>query len=372
MSRNPMYLCCMVLFPILVTLLFTSMMNEGQPQKMPVGIVDLDGTSTTRAMIRRLETFQTTDVVAHYNSVSEARNAIQRNRIYAFLLIPRGMTEELMANKQPTVSFYVSETTLVSGALLMRDMKTLCMLVSASVGQKVMAARGFTDKAILAFLQPITIDMHALNNPVINYNSYLSTMLIPGCMLLFILLITAYSLGTELKFGTSKEWLAMAGGHISKAMAGKLLPHTVIFVTMMVGNTLYQRYVLGFPMQGPVVYVLLLDIVTVLAAQGFAAFIFGLLPSLRIAMSICSLWGVLSFSLVGSALPLYAMDTPLQAAAQLFPLRHYFMTYQICIFNGYPLPYAWVNIGALLLMITLPLLTMPHMRKAMQEYKYMP
>ena len=372
MSCNPMYFCCMVVFPILVTILFTSMMNDGQPQKMPVGVVDMDQTATSRAMVRRLETFQTTDVVSHYGSVVEARKAIQRNQVYAFILIPRGMTEKLMSSKQPKVSFYVSETTLVSGALLFRDLKTLCMLVSASVVQKTMAARGFTDKAIMAFLQPITIDMHALNNPMVNYNSYLSSMLIPGCLLLFIFLITAYSLGTELKFGTSKEWLAMADGHISKALAGKLLPHTTVFLLMLIGNTLYQRNVLGFPMEGSVAVILLLDVITVLAAQGFAAFIFGLIPSLRIAMSICSLWGVLSFSLVGSALPLYAMDVPLRVAAQLFPLRHYFMTYQLCVFNGYPLQYAWVNIGVLLLFITLPLFSMPRMRKAMQEFKYIP
>ena len=44
MRRNPMYLCCMLAFPILVTLFFTTMMNEGQPREMPVGVVDNDDT----------------------------------------------------------------------------------------------------------------------------------------------------------------------------------------------------------------------------------------------------------------------------------------------------------------------------------------
>ena len=52
LRRNNMYLFCMVLFPVIVTLFFTSLMSNGQPTDMPVGVVDLDNTPTTRAMIR--------------------------------------------------------------------------------------------------------------------------------------------------------------------------------------------------------------------------------------------------------------------------------------------------------------------------------
>lgn len=35
-------------------------MSNGQPTDMPVGVVDLDNTSTTRSIIRKLDAFQTT------------------------------------------------------------------------------------------------------------------------------------------------------------------------------------------------------------------------------------------------------------------------------------------------------------------------
>ena len=47
---------------------------------MPVGVVDLDNSSTTRSIIRRLDAFQTSHVVARYPSVAEARKAIQENQ----------------------------------------------------------------------------------------------------------------------------------------------------------------------------------------------------------------------------------------------------------------------------------------------------
>ena len=39
---TPVYLICMFLLPMFVMVFFTSLMDQGQPNKMPVGIVDLD------------------------------------------------------------------------------------------------------------------------------------------------------------------------------------------------------------------------------------------------------------------------------------------------------------------------------------------
>ena len=77
--HNHIYWLCMVVFPLLVMFFFTAMMYEGKPLKMPVGVVDLDNSSTTRSIIRRLDAFQTSHVVARYPSVAEARKAIQEN-----------------------------------------------------------------------------------------------------------------------------------------------------------------------------------------------------------------------------------------------------------------------------------------------------
>lgn len=86
---TPVYLICMFLLPMFVMVFFTSLMDQGQPNKMPVGIVDLDNTVTTRQLTRKLDAFQNTDVVAYYNSVDEARLAMQRNEIYGFMYFPK-------------------------------------------------------------------------------------------------------------------------------------------------------------------------------------------------------------------------------------------------------------------------------------------
>ena len=372
LRQNHIYRFCMVAFPVLIIFFFTSLMDDGLPTEMPIGIVDLDNTSTTRSLGRRLDGFQMSRVVAHYPTMSDARRAIQRNEIYGFLYIPKGTTEKLLSQRQPKISYYYSYTTLAAGALLMKDLKTISTLGSAAVGQATMRARGLTDRQVQTALQPIKIDLHQIANPWTSYNAYLSTMLVPGMIMLFIFLISAYSLGTELKFATSKDWLEKADNNIGIALLGKFLPQTLIWLAIVFGYQYYVFYVLQFPHLGSPWMLVLLGLMHVLAAQGFGIFAFGLLPSLRMSMSICSLWAVLSFSMAGGAFPVMGMDGPLQSLSWLFPLRHYYMMYQICVFNGYPLIEAWFHFAALAAFMLLPWLVVKKIKNAMLTYVYIP
>lgn len=372
LRQNHIYSFCMVLFPILVIFFFTSLMDDGQPLNLPVGIVDLDNTSTSRSLSRKLDGFQMSKVVASYPSVAEARRAIQRNEIYGFLYIPKGTTDKLLASRQPKISYYYTYTSIAAGSMLMKDLKTVSTLGSAGLGQATMRAKGLTDAQIQTLLQPIKIDLHQIANPWTNYNAYLSTMMVPGIIMLFIFLISAYSIGTELKFATGKKWMEMADNNITVALLGKFLPQTIIWLAIVYGYEWYVFYHLGFPHLGSPWMLVLLGLMQVLASQGFGIFAFGLMPSLRMSMSVCSLWAVLSISMAGSAFPIMGMDAPLQSLSWLFPLRHYWMMYQTCVLNGFPLVETWFHFAAMAAFLLLPWLVVNKIKNAMLTYVYIP
>ena len=370
--KNRIYGCCMVLFPLIALIFFTTLMAEGLPEDMPVGIVDLDNTTTTRSLIRRLDAFQSSQVVARFPSVAEARRAVQENEIYAFLYIPKGTTDDLLASRQPKISYYYNMASIMSGALLMKDLKTISNLGSAAVGQATMRAKGYTQDQIMAFLQPIRVDLHQVANPWTNYNLYLSAVFVPGIMMLFMFLISAYSLGMELKFNSGKDWVERADGNIIVAILGKFLPQALIFLLLIFFYEFYIYEVLQFPHLGDMWDIVLLALLQVFGSIGFGIFAFGLAPSLRMSMSICSLWAVLSFSLAGSAFPVMGMDRPIQALTWLFPLRHYYMLYQITVFNGFPLIDAWFHFVALVGFTLLPWFVIRKIKNAMLTYVYIP
>ena len=372
LKMNPIYLCCMVVFPLLTMLFFTTLLDSGVPQEMPVGVVDLDNTSTSRALIRRLDGFQSSHVVARYASVAEARHAMQENEIYGFLYFPKGTTDNLLSARRPKVSYYYSNVSLAAGSMVMKDLKTISTLGSAAVGQATMRAKGFTPEQIQTFLQPVRIDLHQVANPWSNYNMYLSTVFVPGVMMLFMFLISAYSLGMELKSDRGKEWLAKADGNIIVAILGKYVPQSIVFLALIFFYEFYIYSVLHFPHVGGWGYIILLAVLEVFGSIGFGIFAFGLFPSLRMSMSVCSLWAVLSFSLAGSAFPVMGMDTPIQALTWLFPLRHYYMLYQITVFNGFSLIDAWFHLVALVGFTLLPWFVVFKIKNAMLNYVYIP
>ena len=372
LRKNPIYFCCMIIFPVLTMFFFTTLLDEGLPQEMPVAVVDLDNTTTSRALVRRLDGFQSSHVVAHYPSVAAARHAMQENEIYCFLYIPKGTTENLLSARRPKVSFYYSNVSIAAGSMVMKDLKTIATLGSAAVGQATMRAKGFTDEQVQTFLQPIRIDLHQVANPWSNYNMYLSTVFVPGVMMLFMFLISAYSLGMELKMERGKELIAKAEGNIVVAILGKYLPQAMVFLALIFFYEFYIYNVLHFTRAGALWTIVLLAVLQVFASIGFGIFIFGLMPSLRMSMSICSLWGVLSFSLADSAFPVMGMDAPIQALTWLFPLRHYYMLYQITVFNGYPLIDAWFHLVALVAFTLMPWFVVSKIKHARLTYVYIP
>lgn len=369
---RPLYLFCMIIAPVFCYLFFTTLMANGLPTDLPAGVVDLDNTSTTRNIIRNLDAFQQTHIVAHYPSVMEARKAIQRGEIYSFYYIPEGTTEATLASRQPKVSFYVNYSYLIAGSLLYKDQRTISELAAGAVERATLYAKGATEDQAMAFLQPIVIDTHALNNPWLNYSVYLCNTLFPGILMLLIFLTTIYTLGEEVKNGTGRELMRLADNSITKVLIGKLLPHTLVFFVIAVFYNVYLYGYLHYPCHSGIFPMLLAGLLLVLSSQAFGVFLFGLFGSFRLALSAASLWGVISFSISGFTFPVMAMHPTLQALCVLFPLRHYYLLYVNFALNGYPLIYAWQAVAALLVFLLLPFLILKKLRTILLQYVYVP
>lgn len=371
-ATKPMYLFCIIIAPIFCFVFFSTLMSKGLPTDMPAGVVDLDNTATTRNIIRNLDAFQHIEITAHYSSVTEARKAMQRGEIYSFYYIPKGTTEKALAGRQPKVSFYINYSYLIAGSLLYKDERTMSELASAAVGQATLLAKGATEAQAMAFLQPIVIETHALNNPWLNYSVYLNNTFAPGVLMLLIFMVTVFSIGVEIKERTAREWLRLGNNSIWISLGGKLLPHTLIFFLMGILYNVYLYGFLHFPCNSGILPMLFATLCLVLASQGMGILMIGTLPTLRLGLSFASLWGVLSFSMCGLSFPLMGMHPTLQALANLFPLRHYFLIYVDQALNGYPMIYSWTNYVALLLFMLLPFLVAHRLKEALIYYKYVP
>ncbi|MBD5352962.1 MAG: ABC transporter permease [Bacteroides sp.] len=372
-SKRPMMLTLLFVAPIILLVFFTSLMSEGLPKDLPIGVIDEDNTQVTRTVVRTLDAMEQTGITQYYTSVSEARDAMQRGEIYAFLHIPSGTTEQALGQRQPKIAFYTNQSYLVAGSLLMRDLRTASELAGLGISRQTFLAKGMTDEQAMAAIRPIVVEAHPVGNSVLDYSVYLSNIVVPGALLIFVLLFTSYTLGLEWKYDKQKKLYQMAGENSAYAVMLKLMPQTVVFSLMiLLYDVVFYRY-LGFPLHCPLWEIWAAGVLTIMAAQAFATFVFGLLQgSMRMAMSVCSLWGIVSISLSGCSFPVMAMDPILQAASWLFPLRHYYLIYVNIALHGWPIISVWPSIVALLCFMLLPILSLPMISHAFRHAVYKP
>lgn len=371
-SRRPIFLVIMFLAPLGFLWMFTSLMQAGLPTKLPAALVDEDDTHVTRQLTRILGTMEETNFVMQTKSFTEARQAMQRGEIYGIFRIPKGTTEAALTQRQPVISFYTNDTYYVAASLLMKDMRKMSEIAGLAMTRATMRAQGFRDDQIMGTLQPIVVESHPLGNPHLNYSVVLSNLIVPGLLMLVIMLTTSYSFGNEWKRGRQRYLYELGKGNIGVIVIGKLLPQTVLYTILFwLIDLIFYSY-LQFPCQCGVPRMMLWGFLSVLASQGFGLLLFEAFPGqMRMAMSACSLLGVMQFSLAGFSFPVSAMDLPFQWLSNIFPLHHYFFIYVNQCLNGYSISYVWMNVVALVAIYLLPQLFSFRLKDAFlnKEYK---
>ena len=330
---------------------FLTLMREGQPEDLPIAVVDHDGSYLSRRLCHEMDAMQGVRVVAVYDNHHQARTAMQRQEIYAFLEIPEDTYANVLAFKAPHMALYANNSYLLAGTLSYKALATVGKLSAAAVQREVLRKKGYDDERIMGIIQPVELDTHLISNPMANYQPYVLTTVLPGIVALMVLLLTIYEIGRERKEGTLRDWFASAGGNSLAAIAGKMAPYTLWFsLIVVVGNIVFfgpGRYV----MLGSFWWIALASVLLVVAAQSMGVFLSGVIPQQHMSVCIGAIYGALSFSMSGFSYPADAMPTPLQALSYLFPLRHYYLTYADVAMFGSGLEHCWPHLAALLLML---------------------
>jgi ABC-2 type transport system permease protein len=327
MFIRPLYMFASVGVMVLCTVFFLSIMKRGAPERMPVAVVDHDQTSISRRLCHETNATQSVEIVLITPNFADARLAMQQGEVYGILDIPEGFYADIVSMKQPTLHFYVNNAYTVGANTAYKQLLTMCNLTSGAFQREVLRKKGLPDYLIMERIQPVSISAHLIANPWSNYAIYLVSTILPGILALVVLMLTIFAIGYELKMQSSREWLEVAGGNYTVAMIGKLLPYTVLYVVLGIGcNVILFRF-LHFPVMGSSLRMMLAILLLVFAMESMAITIIGALPTLRDAISIGALYGMLGFSLSGFTYPVMNMLPPFQALTWLIPLRHYYEIY---------------------------------------------
>ncbi len=368
-KKRPIYVIVPIAIMAFCSVFYLTFLGDGLPSDLPIGIVDNDNSSVSRNFVRQLDATQLGKVI-RYDSFQEARNDMQTGKLTSVCLIPSGFNSDLQANRQPKMTIYINGLYFVGGALSWQDLLTMINLTSGAVQKQVLEAKGVPSSQMQGMLRPINIDLHKIGNPLTSYNECLSSNMLPGTLQMVIILFLIYALGTELKYGTSRELLEKSDGSIITALIGKLVPYTVFFTLlgMLVEVLLYSW--MHFPIAGSLGYMMLDMLLLVLASEACAVFIIGLIPICRFALSLGAIFSVLSLSMTGFTLPVEVMPRILQGFPYMFPLRHYYLFEIQEVMFGSGFAGWWQEALWLLAFLIPPIAVLPRLKSAYIKLDY--
>ncbi len=367
--RNPIYLLGSVGVMAACCLFYLTFLSAGLPEDLPIGVVDLDNSSLSRNFCSQLDATQLGRVVK-FDDFTSGRDAMQAGEVTSLCVIPRGMSEDVSANRRPVFTYYINSLYLIGGALSYKDILTMVTLTGGAVQREVLRAKGYSDGAIMGLIQPLVIDEHRVGNAATNYGVYLNNTILPGLLALSIIFVIIYALGSELRYGTSKELMQTAGGSMSAALLGKLIPYTLLYLVLGLGLDLIMFGLCGYPLAGSIWNMMLVMTVFVLANVAVAVTFISLLPTLRYAMSLGALFTILAFTMSGFTFPVEAMPAAIRGLSVLFPLRFYFLAYVQEAFFGAGFGAIWQYIVAMLLFWVLPICLNGRLKRACLNQNY--
>ena len=351
--KRPVYILASLGVLVVNTVFYMTLMKDGLPHDLPIGLVDLDRSSTSRAFAQQLDATQLGQVI-YYDDLHLARRDMETGKLTSFVVIPENFNADIQAQHQPHIGYYVNSLYFVGGALAYKDIMTMVNLVNGAVQREVLRAKGHNEREIQALIQPIVLDQHQIGNPATNYGVYLNGVLLPGILEMIVILITIYAVGTELKYGTSRHLLEMTGGSIEKALLGKLVPYNLIFTVLGIGLELLLFHWFKYPLKGSIGWMFVDMLLMVSASEALGLFIVELFPVLRLAVSVGAIISVLGMSLAGFSLPVEAMPPYVQGFSAIFPLRHYYLIHVQETLWGSGFAGCWKEMVHLLLFLFLP------------------
>lgn len=361
--QRPVYIVGSVGVIAFCSIFFLSFLQKGLPDDIPIGIVDYDNTSTSRSFFQQLDATQIGKSVP-YETFAQAREDMTRGKISAVCVLPKGLNSDIQASRQPKITFYINGLYFVGGSLAWKDLLQMVNLTSGAVQRQVLRMKGYNDAQIMGMIRPVDIDTHQIGNPDTNYSFLLSGMLIPAVIAMCVMMILIYSLGAELKFGTSRHLLMTSGGSIGVAVGGKVILWTVLFSLMGMLVLLLLYHQMGFPIAGSIWNMALNMFLLITSTEAVAILILEMIPIPRLALSIGALFSVLNMSLAGFTLPTEAMPRFIKAFESMFPLRHYYLFYSKEVVFGTGFPGWWKEAAAYLIFFFLPLLGIRRLKNA--------
>jgi ABC-2 type transport system permease protein len=257
----------------------------------------------------------------NYSSVSLGSKSLRGSDIYALVVIPHDLEKNTLLGHSPQVSVFYNSQYILIGKLIKAAIVKSHLTFSAGIDTlKNMSISSPVISQALGESVPIQSQISPLFNSNNHYGQFLVSGLIPAIWQILIIATTVLAFGVEQRKTGIKSWL---GENPTKHILVKLLPCGLVF--WLQGGLFFWAlyYFLDWPMHGHWFIVIFAQLLTVIACQSVAAFIFFITLDTTRSMSLVAGFSAPAFAFMGVTFP--TTDMPILALVwrAMIPISHY-------------------------------------------------
>lgn len=307
--------------PILLVAIIWGIFSAGIARDLPIGVVDNDNSSVSRALIRNYDASPTLAVVEHFYSKKQASAALKEGSIYAVVIIPHALEKNTLLGKSPQVTaFYNSQFILigklVSSALLSAHGTYVAQLETF---KDLINTHGKIEQAMAEAL-PISYQITPLFNANTHYGQFLVTAIIPAMWQILIIATVVLVLATPLRRTKVEVWLADL--NFTNVLI-TLIPYVFIFWLQGIIYLSVFYGALHWPMHGSWFLLIFAQLLLVIACVSIATLFFFITLDATRAMSLVAGFAAPAFAFMGITFPTTDMPFIAQLWRALLPISHY-------------------------------------------------
>ena len=244
---------------------------------IPITVVDLDNSASSRMMIRMLAATKEVEVAQEAGSLHEARQLFWDGNSKGVILVPEGFEKNLLKGLQTSVSVYCDASYFLIYKETLSATIQAAGTFSAGVEIKRLMAAGSGGEQAMQQRDPMPAKFYNLYNPAGSYGSYV----MPGIIL--IILQQTLLIGIGMIGGAGKErrnnQLVKPGIRVKEGMFsvvfGKGLAYFMIYLPNIAFTLIYLPKWFGFPDKGSFA-----DVCILLVPYLFSVIFLGLMISM--------------------------------------------------------------------------------------------
>jgi ABC-2 type transport system permease protein len=339
--RRPFLLGLTTIVPLAQMAFLSAIFSAGLATRLPIGVLDLDSSDLSRSIIRMVDATPDSAVAVRVGDLAEGRGLILSGKIHGLLMLPLNLQRDVFSGRRPEVVFFYNTQTMTTGNLTARGVNAALPAAAAGIRLALRTAEGQPLEIAQADLQPIPVQTNALFNPTLNYVYFLLTALIPSILQVIMVTASAYSVGLDVETPHRLHILRFLGGGLWPAMAGKILPYTILFMLVLGLADILLIVGLELPLHGHSGLLIIAGLLFVLSCQFLGALLALVLKPIASAVSIGTLLTAPAFGFMGIGFPRLGMNAFAHAYGALLPGTWYLTARIDQTVRGTPLDLSW-------------------------------